>query len=79
MFPSHDRGEETGEDDRLAPRVVREWRFVGRGVKPPDSLCVVVPGFYDREFLEQHDLETPLCYSRPHCAIADAPSQVSDQ
>jgi cobalt/nickel transport system ATP-binding protein len=29
--------------------------------------------------LEQHDLETPLCYSRPYCAIADAPSQVSDQ
>jgi hypothetical protein len=24
--------------------------------------------------LEQHDLETPLCYSRPYCAIADAPS-----
>jgi cobalt/nickel transport system ATP-binding protein len=29
--------------------------------------------------LEQHDLEIPLCYSRPYCAIADAPSQVSDQ
>jgi hypothetical protein len=24
--------------------------------------------------LEEHDLETPLCYSRPYCAIADAPS-----
>jgi cobalt/nickel transport system ATP-binding protein len=33
----------------------------------------------NREFLEQHDLEIPLCYSRPYCAIADAPSQVSDQ
>jgi cobalt/nickel transport system ATP-binding protein len=28
----------------------------------------------NREFLEEHDLETPLCYSRPYCAIADAPS-----
>jgi len=33
----------------------------------------------NREFLEQHDLEIPLCYSRPYCAIADAPSQVSYQ
>jgi len=33
----------------------------------------------NREFLEEHDLEIPLCYSRPYCAIADAPSQVSDQ
>jgi cobalt/nickel transport system ATP-binding protein len=29
--------------------------------------------FSDREFLEQHDLETPLCYRRPYCLVADAP------
>jgi cobalt/nickel transport system ATP-binding protein len=27
----------------------------------------------DREFLEAHDLETPLCYSRPYCSLNDAP------
>jgi cobalt/nickel transport system ATP-binding protein len=27
----------------------------------------------DGEFLEQHDLETPLCYRRPYCLLADAP------
>lgn len=25
------------------------------------------------EFLEQHYLETPLCYSRPYCLVKDAP------
>jgi cobalt/nickel transport system ATP-binding protein len=27
----------------------------------------------DREFLEQHALETPLCYSRPYCRQEDRP------
>ncbi|WP_088892016.1 energy-coupling factor ABC transporter ATP-binding protein [Leptolyngbya ohadii] len=27
----------------------------------------------DREFLEQHALETPLCYTRPYCQIDDRP------
>jgi cobalt/nickel transport system ATP-binding protein len=29
--------------------------------------------FSDRKFLEVHDLEMPLCYSRPYCRIEDAP------
>ena len=27
----------------------------------------------DREFLEQHHLESPLCYSRPYCLLEHAP------
>lgn len=27
----------------------------------------------DREFLEQHALETPLCYTRPYCRLDDRP------
>ncbi|MBD1849340.1 energy-coupling factor ABC transporter ATP-binding protein [Leptolyngbya sp. FACHB-711] len=27
----------------------------------------------DREFLEQHALETPLCYTRPYCQLDDRP------
>jgi cobalt/nickel transport system ATP-binding protein len=27
----------------------------------------------DREFLEQHALETPLCYTRPYCQLEDRP------
>lgn len=27
----------------------------------------------DRAFLEQHALETPLCYTRPYCQVADRP------
>jgi cobalt/nickel transport system ATP-binding protein len=30
--------------------------------------------FSDRNFLEAHDLEMPLCYSRPYCQIEDAPA-----
>jgi cobalt/nickel transport system ATP-binding protein len=27
----------------------------------------------DRDFLLQHALESPLCYSRPYCNLTDAP------
>lgn len=28
----------------------------------------------DQEFLEQHALETPLCYTRPYCQLEDRPA-----
>ncbi|HEY9301483.1 MAG TPA: hypothetical protein VIQ31_34990, partial [Phormidium sp.] len=31
----------------------------------------------DSDFLIQHSLEAPLCYSRPYCLLTDAPNKVA--